>query len=201
MRSQFQYSELEETNFSVESQFHVLKHFKRVDRDYVKYLTNHSEYTADDIAHQLAVRGSDFYEGFAPNPLNLWQRLKEKIRDDAIRVTWHNGKCEIELKFSKSEYPEGIGEDHLLHIDELPPGILDKVDTSNWENLRKVSYRKELKSTWTLQIILRKIKGSTEVISVFPGIYAPQLPDKELQSEEEYKTSLKFWKTHVVLKM
>jgi hypothetical protein len=201
MRSQLLYQELDKTLFPVERQFHVLKHFKSVDKEYFMNLQDNSGYTTDEITHQLDVRGSDFYDGFALNPMVLWQKLKSKIPHDNIKTYWINDKCEIEVEYNQNEYPDGIGEDHLAHISELPQGILDMIDRNDWKSLRKLTYRAKPKPTWTVQIILRKLGDSPEVISIFPGIYAPQLPDQDIQSEEDYARSLEFWKTHVVLKI
>ena len=200
MRSQLSISELEQTSFSIERQFHVLKHFKTVDEEYVKYLQDNSDYTADEITHQLDVRGSDFYEGFASNPENLWDNLKTVIREERIEAFWINEKCEIQVEFSKTGYPDGIGEDHLLHINELPGSIRQSLHAADWKSLRKLAYSAKPKPTWTAHIILRKMENAPELISIFPGTYAPPLPDLELQNEDDYARSLGFWSTHVVLK-
>ena len=200
MRSQLSNSELEQTSFSIERQFHVLKHFKTVDEEYVKYLQDNSDYTADEITHQLDVRGSDFYEGFASNPENLWQNLKTTIQEEGIEAIWINGKCEIQVEFSKTDYPDGIGEDHLVHINELPAKMRQSFNITDWKSLRKLSYSANSKTTWMVQVILRKLENSSEVISIFPGTYAPPLPDLELQNEDDYARSLEFWCSHVVLK-
>jgi len=200
MLSQLLYSELEETIFPAERQFHVLKHFKKVDAGYVQYLQDNSQYTPGEITKQLDVRGSDFYEGFAPNPIILWQNLLKTIRVKEIEASWIDTKCEIEVDFTTTEYQDGIGEDHLIQISELPAEVLNNIDTSDWKSLRKVAYSTRPKSTWKVQVIIRKMENSPEVISIFPGIYAPQLPDKELQDDEDFARSVRFWCSHVVLK-
>ena len=200
MRSQLSISELEQTSFSIERQFHVLKHFKTVDEEYVKYLQDNLDYTADEITHQLDVRGSDFYEGFASNPENLWDNLKTVIREERIEAFWINEKCEIQVDYAKADFPDGIGEDHLVHISDLPAKLRQSVNTSDWKSLRNLAYSAKPKSTWLVQVILRKMEKSPEVISIFPGTYAPPLPNLELQNEDDYARSLGFWSTHVVLK-
>jgi len=200
MGSQLSYSELEQTTFPFERQFHVLKHFKTVDPEYVKYLQDNSEYTTDKITSQLDVRGSNFYNGFASNPDNLWQNLKTTIRDEEIKASWVNGKCEIQVDFSRTDYPDGIGEDHLVHISELPPEVRITINTNDWKSLRNLEYSGNPKPSWSVQVIIRKMENSPDVISIFPGIYAPQLPDRDLQDDEDYISSLGFWTTHFVLK-
>jgi hypothetical protein len=200
MQSQLTYTELEQANFPTERQFHILKHFNRVDREYLEDLLNHSEYTREEIEQQLNMNGSKFSEGFISNPDDLWRYLKKTISESGQSFSWDNGKCEIQVSFEISRFPDGIGEDFVIHVSDLPGQIREDLTDDDWKSLQDLDIDAVPKKTWTVHVILGKLNGTPEVVSIFPGVYAPPLPDEELQSEEEFAKNLEFWSMHAVLK-
>ncbi|MCD4675498.1 MAG: hypothetical protein K8S18_05810 [Desulfobacula sp.] len=47
--------------------------------------------------------------------------------------------------------------------------------------------------------MIEMIKDKPYISTVFPGIYAPPFPDKNIQFEIEYNENVKFWDEYVLI--
>ncbi|KPK79117.1 MAG: hypothetical protein AMS27_18355 [Bacteroides sp. SM23_62_1] len=122
-----------------------------------------------------------------------------KFRNDGVVAGWMDDRCEVRLNFSKEDFPEGIGEDHIIHIDKLPEVIKNKLPDQEYETLQKIQFIGHPRKTWSVNLIIKRIENQQVIITIFPGIYAPLLPNTEEQSEEEYRKSIEFWSKHVLI--
>ncbi len=195
----FSYKNIKQAVFPIERQFHVLKHFGEVDHTYRQYLISHSDYSEEDIMNQLKEHGSQFYKSFASDPLHLLDLVKNKFRQDGDEAKWIRDRCEVRLNFSKVNFPEGVGEDHIIHIDKLPDEKKNQLPDLEYETLQKIQFSGHPKKTWTVNMIIKKVEENPVIITIFPGIYAPLLPNSEEQTEEEYRKSTEFWSKHVLI--
>ena len=199
MSSTFSYENIKQAVFPVERQFHVLKHFNEVDHKYRQYLIQNSEYSEEEINNQIKDKGSIFYKSFVNDPLHLLDVVINKYRSDGVEAKWMGHKCEILLTFDKKHFPGGIGEDHIIHINRLPDEIRNQLPDLTYDTLQNLQYIGYPKITWIVNVIIKKIEDQSVIITIFPGIYAPLLPNHEEQTEEEYRKSMEFWSQHVLI--
>ena len=185
--------------FTADRQFHILKHFQSVDSEYKEYLTGHYGCAHEDIEIRLKMHGSKFRNTFCSNPLELIDLLKAEFRRQQVESYWTDDRCEFQISFLLSDFPNGIGEDRVLHINEVPDLIKEPFIGKDIETLHNIIYKTDPRPTWTANVILQLIGGQPEVISIFPGIYAPSFPDREGQEEEQYAKSMQFWCQHIII--
>ncbi len=188
---------LNSLQFPFTAQFHILRHFGQVDKKYRMELKTNTSFTDEDINKQLAISGSKFYPEFAINPVQLWEKIQKHqdfiIIDDKI---WKNGKAEIILFFKQEDYPQGIANDSLLRIDELLAEQKEQLQKED-RNGFLVNYIKLDKSnpTWQVNVILRK-NTEIQLITIFPGIFAPAFHNPKQQGKAEWIESKRFWEQY-----
>ena len=193
------YNDIKRADFPIERQFHVLKHFCEVNPEYRQYLLHNSEYSYEDIDNQIKEKGSRFFNSFVSDPLQLLDIVVNKFKSDGVEADWLGDRCEVRLNFSKEHFPEGIGEDHIIHIDKLPDEIKDQLPDLEYETLQRLQFTSQSKKTWTVNMIIKKIDTKPVIITIFPGVYAPLLPNHEEQTDEEYRKSMEFWSKHILI--
>ncbi len=193
------FSDLENAEFPIERQFHVLKHFCKIDPDYRENIIEQSEYTEEEIDFQLKGRGSKFLPVFCKNPLDLFEIIKKKFEYQKIEAFWIAGRCEFQIEFSKTDFPNGIGEDRIIHLDQVPEVIKSAFSKRDYETLQQIVYETDPKLTWIVNVILQTVDHKPTIISIFPGTYAPPVPNREEQSEEQYNESVEFWSKHIII--
>ena len=120
----------------------------------------------DNISSYLKINSSKFFKSFATNPIDLINKIEEKLFKQSLQ----EGKNEISLLFN-----DVIGFDLLIN-----------------NNLKNKDYT----TTRKLNIILFKENENLNIITIFPGEFAPALPDIETQSQENYNISKEFWDNH-----
>jgi len=199
MAESFRYKNLKQAVFPIERQFHVLKHFSEINHKYRQYLIKNSEYSDDDIDNRLKEKGSRFFKSFTSDPLHLLNMVIDRFKSDGFVFEWMGDRCEVKLIFSKELIPEGIGEDCVIHIDKLSEEMKHQLEGMEYETLQKVQIIGHPRKTWTINLIIKKIENQPVIITIFPGIYAPLLPNLEEQTEEEYRKSIEFWSKHVLI--
>ncbi len=188
--------------FSFSSQFHILRHFCQIDTDYRAIMKSETNYTDKEIDFQLSISGSKFHPVFASNPINLWEKIQKhhdfNILEDKI---WKNGQAKIILTYKIEQYPIGIGYDSLLRIDELTAEQKKQLKQEDRDGFL-VNYisLNELKPTWQANVILTK-GTKIQLITIFPGIFAPALPKQKKQSEKEWIKSRNFWEQYAFEKL
>lgn len=145
------------------------------------------------------MHGSKFRETFCENPLDLFDLLKDEFQKQQVESFWNDDRCAFQLRFLLSDFPEGIGMDRVLHIDEVPDIIKEPFIGKDIKTLHSIIYRTDPRPTWTVNVILHIVEGQPEVISIFPGIYAPPFPDREKQDKEQFAMNMKFWCQHIII--
>lgn len=182
-----------------EVSFHLLKHFRKVDDKYMETLCKDPEYTTDRITEQMERPGSKFNPSWVSNPHDLIRALWIKLKAQNMDARWISDRCVLELTFDRKEFPDGIGTDNLISIDEIPEQERANIreEPTDIIGLKTIIYTPE--KTWKLHLILGRIEDKTSILTIFPGKYAPMFPDPELQSNEEYLISKTFWENHVLI--
>ena len=186
----------EQLQFPLDRQFHVLKHFVDIDKEYELMLLKH--YSKEEINLILNNLGSYFYKGFSDNPISLLNSLLDK-KIDSIDVDAVTKNIHLSYSYSKSEYSEGIGLDNFVAIEELRPDEVIAIKTKYLGGNKVQSVQSEAKPTWNLHLILAKQSSSYIVITIFLGKYAPPFPDYKHQSKEYYLENKKFWDKHIFI--
>ena len=199
MAEKIDFRELAVGLFDKELQYHVLKHFKEVDEPYMDKMCDSEICTREQMIERMKRPGSNFNPSWVSNPEHLIKALFLKLQAIDPSVEWKNNRCELEIIFDREEFPEGIGYDNLVPLDELSDG--EKAGIKELE--RGVIPLKTLAGTppptWEVQLILEKNGEEIRILTIFPGKYAPIFPDREIQSKDDYLASKTFWETHVMM--
>lgn len=199
IETEYNISNIEKIRFDLETQFHILKHFATVDNLYMQLLINQTSYNEANILKQFDEVGSKFHFNFAKNPANLIATLIKEIKIKNIQFEWQNNRCELHIEYSLTEFPYGIGVDCLFPINELSEIEKKQINKINRSGVLVNVLQKKPLSTLKINLILIKIDNEIKVISVFPGIYAPVLPNIITQNEAQYSNSIQFWDNYVFL--
>ncbi len=183
-----------------ELQFHLLRHFNRVDGDYLENFLKVSGYSREEVREQLEIQGSRFLYSFAPNPLILWNKISALIERDKCEILLHPGREVYSFRFDKNSYPEGIGLCYLVSLDDFSGEDKELLrEEKRGEHTIKVIPGIPPVPTWEMHLVW--ITGPEEYIAtVFPGTYAPPFPDREHQTESEYAKNSKFWEAYAIIK-
>ncbi len=184
--------------FTTDQQLHILSHFNTIDTNYKKQLINQGM-KEDDIEKRLQMNGSKFLYSFAENPIRLWSKIVAALDDAKAVFPIHNNKCEIQLTFSKEEYPEGIGLDSLMAVNELNAKYQSEISMQVRGNYTVKTLERVMNPSWLANVILYIDKTNTIILSIFPGKYAPPFPDKNKQTESFFMQNKQFWDQHVML--
>ena len=183
--------------YSFNKQFHILRHFSKIDDDYRSELKTNTNFTEEEINNQLSISGSKFYHEFASNPIQLWNKIQshEEFNFQYINL-WKKNRAEILLFFNQDDYPNGIANNALVKVDDLPAekkALLKQQDRDGFI-VKHLSFDTPMPS-WQLNIILINEK-EPGVITIFPGIYAPPLPNPKLMQSAELEKSKLFWEQY-----
>lgn len=181
--------------FSLERQFHCLRHFSFHDLEQVDILHTHfPSFNPIEIREQLDMVGSKFNKEFAQQPIDILISLAKASftqRDIA------NTKIVGQFSFSWDDFPNGIGNSALIPLSELSAqqqADKYKVNRSNYEVW--TCDVAELPATNLLSIIALKLENSLQIVTLFPGDYAPAFPRGLGDSEELNRV---FWEGHCLL--
>ena len=120
------------------------------------------------IEESIKTHSSKFFKSFAKNPLELVEKIKPKL----LKKKLNEGRNEITVNFN-----EIIGFDLLINNTEK---------NNTFYTTRK------------LNIILFKEDEALNIITIFPGKFAPPLPDSETQSEQVYSIAKQFWNDYKI---
>jgi hypothetical protein len=181
--------------FSTERQFHCLRHFPFKGHEQlrvlaVKFPTN----SIEQIIEQLELVGSKFSQTFATEPLEILNRLDQGIISSR---SLENNKTLFQYTFSKDEFPQGIGDSALRSLSKL-----DETEQARKYKVKRDDYEvwscdvAELPQSNLLSIITYNQGSSFEIITLFPGDYAPAFPRGLGDSEEMNRV---FWEEHCLL--
>jgi len=199
MGEKLDFRELAVGLFDKELQYHVLKHFKEVDEPYIDKLCDSEICTREQMLERMKRPGSNFNPAWVSNPEDLVKALFLKLKAIDPPVEWKHNRCELEILFDREEFPEGIGYDNLVPLDELTDSEKANIVEVESDVIPLKTIAKTPTPTWEIQLILERDGEEIRTLTIFPGKYAPIFPDPEIQSEEDYLNSKGFWETHVLI--
>jgi hypothetical protein len=181
--------------FSLERQFHCLRHFSFHEIDQLNFLQdNFPNYHSKEIREQLDMVGSKFVPAFAQHPMDILNSLKKAFftnRDIG------DNKIVAQYTFSEQEFPNGIGNSALIPLNKLSDqqqATKYKVNRNNYEVW--TCEVEELPTTNLLTIIALNHENTLQIVTLFPGDYAPAFP-QGLGDQEEKKRV--FWEGHCLM--
>lgn len=181
--------------FSLERQFHCLRHFSFEDSTQLNFLQNNFKaYQAKEIKEQLDMVGSKFNSAFADQPIKILDSLaKASFTERDIE----KGKKVFQFTFPLRDFPQGIGNSALIPLTKLSAqqsATKYKVNRSNYEVW--TCDVEELPVTNLLTIIAGISENTSQIVTLFPGEYAPAFPKGMGDFEKGNRV---FWEGHCLL--
>jgi hypothetical protein len=181
--------------FSLERQFHCLRHFSFHEINQLNFLQdNFPNYHSKEIREQLDMVGSKFVPAFARQPMDILNSLK---KDSFTNRDIGDNKIVAQYTFSEQEFPNGIGNSALIPLNKLSDqqqATKYKVNRNNYEVW--TCEVDELPITNLLTIIALNQENTLQIVTLFPGDYAPAFP-QGLGDQEEKKRV--FWEGHCLM--
>ena len=194
--------EIDSIVLNINQEYHIVKHLSKLSFYYKVYFYING-FSFKNILNQLNAPGSKFHSNFVSSPKYLLNLIKTKIKKTNVEYIWKNKRCEISLEFSKKKYPKGIGFDALIPIKDIPKNELKKLTkhklSDKTQYIAPTIILKNQKNTWIATIILQKNNHDISVLTIFPGIIAPPLPDATKQTKENFDKLSKFWSNHALI--
>lgn len=183
----------EELKLTVQRAFYILKHFESIDVD-SRNLFFENGYSELEISKSIATIGSKFFNTFCSNPFQLSKIINNSKPVESFNQS--NGNCVFIYSFHESD---GIGNDNLINLSNLLLLELNnlKVETRNNFKIKivqKVSFVK------TNQLVVVASKENNEIITAFPGQYAPPFPI-HLSDTKSKIASERFWEEHAFIEI
>ncbi len=182
--------------FNLDRQFHCLRHFSFEGNEQLRRLAaKFPSYSTSQIQQELNLIGSKFYADFAQEPLDILKQLKKASQ---TQNPIENNKTLIQFAFSKVDFPNGIGNSALLplsELDEAQQARKYKVKRGDFEVWTCEVVR--LPTTNVLSIITMEKAGVFDIITLFPGDYAPAFPRGTSELDEQNRM---FWEGHCLLR-
>ena len=170
-----------------ERAFYLIKHFEKLNEKGIRHFQQLG-HSSEAINHALSSIGSKFYTRFTENPYELIQQLSHLTPLEIISQT--NGNRAFRYKM---HCEGGIGTNNLVNIQAIPQrdkSTLKKVIRNGFEV--NVVERNFFDPTNELVLICNSLN---EVITVFPGTYAPAFPT-QLVDKNEVDAARLFWDNH-----
>ena len=169
--------------------FYCLKHLKKVNKQTRDYLIDKG-HTIAEIHQQIELIGSKFFSNFCQSPIELYDKITDRVPSKIIHQ--ENGNvvyCYI--------FEENIGYDSIIAISELNSKERNSIVLEN-RNQYEVKVIRKNKRNGTKQLNIVFQKKSNEIITMFPGIYAPPFPTEWMNKEELLKAN-EFWEKHLFI--
>ena len=160
----------EELKLTLQRAFYILKHFESIDVD-SRNLFLKNGYSELEIAKSIATIGSKFFNTFCSNPFQLSIIINNSNPVESISQS--NGNSIFIYSFQESD---GIGTDNLINLNNLLPLEINnlKVETRNNFKIKIVEKASFVK---TNQLVVVASQENNEIITAFPGQYAPPFPN------------------------
>lgn len=174
-----------------ERAFYLLKHFEEIDNIGLLHFQNLG-FSVEEINQAIHTIGSKFYASFCDNPFDLIHKLTNYIPFDLKQQT--NGNKVIIYKIP---FKGGIGSNKIINLKNIQQADKEKIIKviRNGFHVNMLE-RNLIDVTNELVVICNPLN---EVITTFPGIYAPPYPT-QLIDEKERKASILFWENHTFIK-
>lgn len=142
------------------------------------------------------LRGSTFNRDFVKNSVELLQYVSEQLQCRHFELE----KNDTEMRLTIKHPNKIVGYDALLKLESLVDSDMQELKWMDRFGYQVRYIERAVQPTKSLMIILRMIDQQLVLKTIFPGCYAPAFPNEKLQSENEYKSSMKFWDKHVLIK-
>ena len=183
-------------NFSDDVLLHICRHFKSLPpEDISKLLKLGIEKT--DIEQELGLVGSKFFSPPFSGLYTLVDFIKNEWQYKEI-ISHENGILVSRWKWSKTEYPNGIGNDGLVSLNTLSEIELSKVYKKDRKTFVVNAYpTSQIFPTWELIVISKSI-SMPEILTIYPGTYAPPFP-MDTMEKDFFLSCEKFWKLHALI--
>jgi hypothetical protein len=178
-------------NITEDSLIYNIRHFKSIDSQFEEKLKSLG-FSQTEILDRLSIIGSKFNEDFVSNPVELVDILNQS--SPHITIFQENGRIALVFQFSFS-----IGTDSLIEIMQIIPEERKNIylEERGSINVGVIQMDNLLQ---TDQIVVIVDATSHNLVTLYPGIYAPSFPTEE-QSKEDNQISLDFWKKHLFIKI
>jgi hypothetical protein len=168
--------------------FHILRHFSEIDKSYKEILFNQG-FDNITLKQECELVGSKFDASHVLNPKDILLLIDKGRKVSSIEQQNGNAAYTVELDYNIGN--EGVisvfelTEEEKTQIKESPRG------DSFLKSIKLSDYRKTNQITFVVNI-------NKEIVSVFPGRYAPPLPFHNMTYKEK-KISNEFWINHVFI--
>jgi hypothetical protein len=173
-----------------ERAFYLIKHFEKMDEKGMLHFQQLG-HSREAINHALSSIGSKFYARFTENPYELIQQLSHLTPFEIISQTNGNRAFRYKMPFEG-----GIGTNTLVNIhaiQQTDKSTLKKVIRNGFQvNTIERSF---FDPTNELVVVCNPLN---EVITVFPGMYAPAFPT-QLVDKNEVDAARLFWDNHAFI--
>lgn len=184
---------------STRLQFHLLRHFTSLDRQYKDVFTRESGHSPEEIRQQLALPGSKFHPEFARNPIALWKIIKNLIAGNHFSSRFEGNRKIFSFNFEKEQYPGGIGTGGLVSLATLPDELRKRVKLETRDKVQVLTVAGiSPPPAWEVHMVVI-LTDDPFIATIFPGVYAPPFPDPKTQDTGEYHKNKEFWENHVLV--
>jgi len=188
--------EIQSIQFTLQSQFHMLRHFESVDDALLQLLLNNG-YTQNQIQQELSLPGSKFFSHFAKDIKEL---LEKVLKYQHTKSTGINGNHIIDISIPQNEYPNGIGTKGVVSINEIPSEQKTQIFYEKNRNFPLAHLLVDtLPVTNQCTLILKPIPEGYAFITAFSGESAMPIPDYKM-SKSQFDACKAYWDGHVFLK-
>jgi hypothetical protein len=174
----------------IDRAFYLLKHFSQIDKK-ARLIFTENNYSKVDVDNALNVIGSKFNFSFCRNPFDLVRMIP------SLTPIHHFDQSNGNTIYLFRNEQKNTGNDNLISIDELTLNERSKIKFEV-RNDFEVGLLRSSKVNQTKDCVLIVKSETNEIITFFPGIYAPPFPihlnEGDLKIKAEY-----FWKNHVFL--
>jgi len=189
----------ERTIIDDDAHFHLLRHFQKVNDEFLADFIRNSQYNKDDIKDQLLKAGSKFRYSFANNPAELIMNLAKEVDYKSFYISTTENRMEILIEFDPVNYPKGIGFDGVVAIRNLQAGERQLIEEIDRDVFTVKVIKVDKKKTWKLNLILFEQEDHYLIGTFFPGTYAPPFPNTEIHTDNLIKEYTSFWNDHVLI--
>ena len=175
---------------------HLCRHFENLPpEDTTKLMDlgiNRSE-----IEDELKLVGSKFYDPPFKGVYSLLDYIEKNWYTKHL-ISFEKDILITRLTLNRNEFPKGIGNDGLVSLNSLNELEQSKVYKKERKPYIVNSYPTSNKfPTWEF-IVISKTAPSVELITIYPGTFAPPFPTESM-TPEFFKECDEFWNAHALI--
>jgi len=187
--------EIESIKYDLYTQFHMLRHFERVDEN-LRLELSLIGYSLEMVNKEFTQIGSRFSNKFATDIESLLKQMELYGYQETKGL---NGNLILVCTTPNADYVDGIGAMAVVPIKALSPKQQAEIIYKENRNVPLAHLQVEsLPLTNTFCIVLKKKSGAYLFITAFPGEPAMPLPDERMDNYI-YNQAKAYWDAHVFL--